>query len=880
MIKFWKKIIFEIFILIFTSILLFLTYFLQKKFFSDEIDDFIKNLTLTEKINLICWNSNDDALYELYKKFKNYTVIVPKITIDSKNFPDHRIISITDTNFLENYFKILELQTISSKNNCLLLNTKQLTFLKNLDSCLRERYIIFLIKFLKSLEDKIFLAIEQTENDLITLQINKYLYQNIKFDFTVNCENFSNHLKIAKLTKFSKVKEFVLSDYDVILCNHDSVFTAIMELSKQSPFYQNLINKKVKNILTKFPFEKVITKTQDIDLENIEKFTYYNLAKYSITVLKNNSLQLNKSYKILIINSKEFKNAQFFDKILKLNNFYTKIINLNINQINELVNTEKNTIKIFLLDSTCSEEIYKKLIKIDSLSHIIVINSGNTSLIKNQLLLKNSLFIWDNDTVTLYYLALGLLGSADLTGKICNQGVKLTKNIINYDYPEAQGISSNILSKIDTLAVWAIKNKVFPGCQILVIKNGFIVYNKAFGYIDYQKTARVTTNTLYDLASITKIVATTLAIMKLNELNKLNIQKTLNFYLKDTIIDFQKVKNLQYSPIVKKDTINVFKTKNWKKLAENKDTLRLNDSLVILIDSIKFQFSLQNNIFKIPIKNFLTHTSGLPVSIQINKYLNPELFSHYYSEKYEVGETEITVADGIYLKNEYVDSIWQEIKALPVSSYKKYLYSDANMVVLKILVDSITQEPFESFLETQIYKPLGITHLLFNPLKKFPKQQIAPTETDKYWRKQTIWGYVHDPTAALLGGVSGNAGLFGNAYSLGVIGQMLLNKGQYNGVQIFKPQTIDFFTQRQTEYRALGFDLWNEKQIAAKIASARTFGHTGFTGNCLWIDPDNNLIFVFLSNRVHPDANNNLLNKYKIRQQIHNLAYESIFWFF
>ncbi|MEM7512418.1 MAG: serine hydrolase, partial [Bacteroidota bacterium] len=207
----------------------------------------------------------------------------------------------------------------------------------------------------------------------------------------------------------------------------------------------------------------------------------------------------------------------------------------------------------------------------------------------------------------------------------------------------------------------------------------------------------------------------------------------------------------------------------------------------------------------------------------------------------------------------------------------EYEYSDVNMILLKTVVDSLTKQPFHQWIDRKIYEPLGLTTLRYLPRESINSRRLIPTENDSRWRRQLLRGYVHDPTAALLGGVSGNAGLFSNANDLAIIMQMLLNDGKYGQERFFLPETVEEFTTRKIGRRAYGFDMKNERgNNMARSASRNTFGHTGFTGTCVWVDPDEELIFVFLSNRIHPSSRNWKLNTYQIRESIHQLLYDAI----
>jgi len=252
--------------------------------------------------------------------------------------------------------------------------------------------------------------------------------------------------------------------------------------------------------------------------------------------------------------------------------------------------------------------------------------------------------------------------------------------------------------------------------------------------------------------------------------------------------------------------------------------------------------------------------------------------------KFKTDHYSIRVADSLYMNQNYTDSILKWIYTSPVTATGKYVYSDLGPILMKLTTEKITGQPFDQFLYRNFYKPLGLSSLTFKPRDNYNLKTIVPTEDDKVFRKQLIRGDVHDPAAAMMGGVSGNAGLFGTANDLAVIMQLLLNKGSYGGVTYLNPATVDLFTKQQFPHnnnrRGLLFDKPEpdpqKNSPCAKEASLSTFGHQGFTGTCAWADPENELIYIFLSNRVNPDAGNDKMMKLNVRTNIQSAIYQSI----
>ncbi len=384
-----------------------------------------------------------------------------------------------------------------------------------------------------------------------------------------------------------------------------------------------------------------------------------------------------------------------------------------------------------------------------------------------------------------------------------------------------------LTKKIDSLIHNGIKEKIFPGCQILAIQNGRTVYHKNFGKITYEHHSHeVSDSTLYDIASMTKPLATTLAVMKLYEEKKFKLSDNIGKYL------------------------------NY---LQNTDK--------------------QN----ITIEELLTHTSGLPAFIPFYKEMikDKEMREQYFREKPDENFT-IKVAEELYTDKNIPDTLRKKIAGCQLNK-KSYLYSDLSFVILKDLVETLTNSSLEKYLEENFYKPMGLRHTSFHPAGKFDNSQIAPTEDDKSFRKQVVHGYVHDQTSALFGGVGGNAGLFSTVSDISAILQMIMNGGVYNGKRFLQKATVEEFTRTHVingcSRRGLGFDTPSFAQQSSVIpnqSSKYTYGHQGFTGTVFWCDPETQLIYIFLSNRVYPDSEPNKLAKSGIRLHVHKAICEGL----
>ncbi|MDN3668760.1 glycoside hydrolase family 3 N-terminal domain-containing protein [Echinicola jeungdonensis] len=403
---------------------------------------------------------------------------------------------------------------------------------------------------------------------------------------------------------------------------------------------------------------------------------------------------------------------------------------------------------------------------------------------------------------------------------------------LGYSQPETQGMDSRVLLQIDEKVERAIAKKSTPGAIVLVAKNGKVVFEKAYGHHDYSQSRQVTPKTLYDIASITKVMATTQILMFLESRELIDMGDPIGKYLPE-----------------------------------------LN----------------KTNKGKLLLKDIMAHEAGL-VS-WIPHYTQTLESGHwkkgYYSDQEKRGYS-IQVAKDMYAMNTLPDSVWKwtiesELRPLPYGKKKyDYKYSDLGMYMLRRLIEKVVNQPMNEFLEQNFFEPLGLYTLTYLPLEKYGPEDIAPTENDQIFRKSTIQGYVHDPGAAMLGGVGGHAGLFGTANDLAVMMQMMLQGGNYGGVNLLDAKTVKEFTQRQSDQsrRAWGWDKPEPEPDkgggAGKLSPKSSFGHTGFTGTAVWADPKNELIYVFLSNRVHPDASNNSLLTDDVRTDIHDIIYRSL----
>lgn len=378
---------------------------------------------------------------------------------------------------------------------------------------------------------------------------------------------------------------------------------------------------------------------------------------------------------------------------------------------------------------------------------------------------------------------------------------------------------TSMTRKIDAIAQEAIEKQAAPGMMVMAVKDGQVIFEKAYGYHTYGKQQANAIDDIYDLASISKIAGTTPVVMHLQENKIINLDSTMGYYL-------------------------------WQAKSTNKA--------------------------KIPLRTVLLHEAGFTPFIPFYKNLKSGDLQRFPSKDHQV-----QVADSAYLRNNYYrDIMWPAMLQSAVKPSGDYVYSDISMYVMKEVAEHETSKPMEDYVQEILYRPIGMKTAGYLPRKRFAKDRIVPTQQDTAFRKVLLQGFVHDEGAAMAGGVAGHAGLFASANDLAIYGQLLLNRGEYGGVRYFKPETVDLFTSRQskTSRRGLGFDRFDPKSTAgypSKLANSSVYGHTGYTGTCIWIDPSNQLIYIFLSNRVHPQVSTRLLDL-NVRSRIQDAIYETI----
>lgn len=425
---------------------------------------------------------------------------------------------------------------------------------------------------------------------------------------------------------------------------------------------------------------------------------------------------------------------------------------------------------------------------------------------------------------------------------------------LGYTIPAEVGVNNYLLHQIDSVARLGVREKAFPGCQVIVGRHGKIICKRSYGETDFGSGVTVDDNTIYGLASVSKATGTISAVMKVYDDGKFRLDEPASRVIAG-LRDGDKA-DLTFRDLLYHETGMPPSLSMWDMMMD-KNTY--SGSLITGAADADHTIKIMNGAYG--------HKDAR---------LRTDILSNTRTEQFN-----IAIADGIWGGRITYDSIMQRIYHAKLGK-KNYLYSCLNFCLLADAVQTLTHSPLNIFANTYIFAPLGAYHTMYRPLTKFPREQIAYTEVDTYLRRQHIHGYVHDELAAFSGGVQGNAGLFSTGNDLAKLLQMWLNGGTYGGIRFYKPSTVEVFTTQKSpnSHRGLGFDkpvVGNpDASNTCAEATPETYGHTGFTGTSFWVDPKNDMFYIFLSNRVSPTRNNPNFGRISARSHIHSLIYKNL----
>ncbi|HFA49745.1 MAG TPA: beta-N-acetylhexosaminidase [Bacteroidetes bacterium] len=656
---------------------------------------------------------------------------------------------------------------------------------------------------------------------------------------------------------------------DVLLMpsNVDVGFRVVKKWLAEGKLDSSLINKSVKKVL-RWKYRMGIIDYENIKVENVRadvndfaaKALRRKLIENALTLVrngdniiplgnpKNGGFEKMGNIAALAIGAKKGNPFHTHLNFYKNIETYTAEKNISTKQQNILLNKLKNkdAVIVSLHDMSqksskgfgISQNTKEFINKLRQQTKVILTVFGNAYSLKYFDGINNILLAYEEADDVQEIAAQALFGAYPIQGRLpvtvtekskAGMGV-VTPSLqrLSYGLPEEVGMSSDKLMKIDSFVYEAINKHATPGAVVLVARKGKVVFQKAYGKHSYDKSARATkTSDIFDLASVTKIAASTVSLMKLQDEGKFDYNDPAKKYLPELI---------------------------------------------------------GSNKADIPLSKMLTHHARLTTWIKFYENTisaKKQPLPKFYRSKPE-GKYNLPVAKNLYLRDDYPDTIWKQIIDSPMLPGNGYKYSDLAFYIAHHIINKQAGEPLEDYVQNNFYKPMGMETTTYRPLEKFPLDRMPPTEEDRYFRQRRIQGYVHDMGAAMLDQVSGHAGLFSNANDLAKLMQMLLNKGSYGGTQYLQPQTIHQYATRCNgcTRRGLGFDMLqldrrHEPNLSPQ-ASESTFGHLGFTGIAAWVDPENELVYIFLSNRTYPKMKPNKLGDMNTRVYVMDAVYEAI----
>ncbi len=689
---------------------------------------------------------------------------------------------------------------------------------------------------------------------------NDYHFDGVIFTDALNMKGATKYLKPGQVAL-----KALLAGNDILLYPEDipwaiqyikeSIEDSVLCLDELDAHVKRVLKLKYWTGLTHFQYVSTANLYNDLN-SDADKLLQRKLFENSITVLKNKNelipLKRLDTLHIAYLSFDKTTSETFYNTLSlyapidsfvypeKPNDTFNKLLLDTLKHYNLIITSlhQKNRYSFRTFNFSNESLTFIKQLEEHHQKIILTVFASPYSLtvIPNSNDIKSLILSYESNETAQNLTAQLIFGGLTASGKLPvhvsaqflrNAGIDINNSIrIKYTIPEELGISSQKLSRIDTIINNAIKQKAFPGCQVMAIKDGKVFYNKAFGKLFYDSLP-VTPQSIYDLASVTKISATTLVAMHYYDKNKLDMNKELSYYYPSA-------------------------------RGTDKEHLSISD--------------------------IMSHQARLTAWIPFYKnMIRDSLHKHnYFSSSYS-RDFPYRVADTLFSCKGMKDTVYKRILNSKLLASKKYVYSDLGFYLMKEVVERISNQSLPYLCDSLFYKSLGCVTTTFNPLDKYKKYRIAPTEYDKEFRQQLIWGYVHDPGASLTGGVQGHAGLFSDANDLAKIGQMLLQNGEYGGQTYFKASTVKLFTSCYNcpqNRRGLGFDKpepnAGKESPVSHSASLQTFGHQGFTGTCIWVDPQYDLVYVFLSNRIYPDAENNKISKLGVRTKVLDVIYDVI----
>jgi len=675
---------------------------------------------------------------------------------------------------------------------------------------------------------------------------------------------FTDALSMKGASNFSDPGEIDLQAFlagnDVMLMSNEvsqgiealqvAVESGLISEERLAHSVKKILSAKYKVGLHQFKPIKTTNLVADLNRQK-DDVLYQKLMENAVTLVQNkNEILPLKNLELHKIAYVTMGNADATPFIKTLNK-YSKVDPVSADNLDELISalSQYNTVIVGLHTSNANpwksyQFTDKELVWLYEIArtNTVILNVFSKPYALNDLKsianFESIVMAYQNSPIAQQTAAQIIFGAHPAKGKLpvsCGSSFKagdgiITKAIdrLTYGLPESVGIDSRRLHKIDSITSYAISEKMTPGIQLLVARKGKVIYENYFGYHTYKNTNKVKFDDLYDVASLTKILATLPLLMELVDAGVIGLQSTLGELL-------PAYQNTNKESITVQEMLSHFaQLKPW----------------------IPFYISTLDSITQKPNAKFYRKNKSNKFSIKVNERM--------------------------YLRTDFRDSIQNRIIDSDLLEEKKYRYSDLPYYILKSILENHYDQPLDALVQQHFYKSIGANFSTYKPLEKFNKNQLVPTEKDDYYRYNTVQGYVHDMGAAMQGGVGGHAGLFSNANDVAKLMQMYLQKGTYGGKQYFSSNTFEAFNTchycDQENRRGIGFDKpqLEDEGPTCGCLSMTSFGHSGFTGTYAWADPEEEIVYVFLANRTYPDSDSNRLLKENIRTEIQRLIYESI----
>lgn len=650
-----------------------------------------------------------------------------------------------------------------------------------------------------------------------------------------------------------------LAGNDILLISEDppTGINKINDAFFEGKFTEERLEHSVKKIL-RAKFKVGLNHYQPIETHNLvedlnrikDKALYEELIENAITVVRNKSnilpIRNLETKTIAYVKMGDDDGLPFFNELKK----YGKVHEIKAKKLDELLNKLQSYNTVIIGFHRSNESPWKpyqftnqelvwlyEIARIHNLILDVFVKPYTLLDLKSIENIEGIVVSYQNSEIVQQKSAQLIFGAIPSKGNLSvsagefkeGQGLKYNSiKRLGYSIPERVGVSSGKLKKIDSIAQYAVDNKMTPGIQLLVARKGKVIYNKNFGKHTYEGKEKVLSNDIYDVASLTKILATLPLLMELEERGSVSLDSKLSQLMPE-------YKNSNKKDITIKQMLSHYaRLKPW----------------------IPFYMATIDSVTKMPSSKYYRKTPSKKFNIQ--------------------------VTNDLYLRSDYQDTIQVIIKDSELLDRLRYRYSDLPYYILKKYIESFYDKSLDKLVQQHLYEPLGANLTMYNPYHKISNKHIVPTEIDDYYRHQEVHGFVHDMGAAMQHGVGGHAGIFSNANDVAKIMQMYLQKGFYGGKRYFKPETIDKFNTcyfcNKDNRRGIGFDKpqLEEEGPTCGCVSMTSFGHSGFTGTYAWADPEEEIVYVFLANRTYPHAGKNLLLKENIRTEIQRLIYEAI----